>query len=59
LGGGVGVASKKFMEEQKNGIIGGKRNRKKKEQKKEGFYAFQIREKRIQGTYFATIATRY
>jgi ribosomal RNA-processing protein 7 len=59
LGGGVGVASKKFMEEQKNEIIGGKRNRKKKEQKKEGFYAFQIREKRIQGTYVVTITTGY
>ncbi|PVF99971.1 hypothetical protein CPB86DRAFT_813474 [Serendipita vermifera] len=44
LGGGVGVASKKFMQE----VASGKRNRKKKEYKKEGFYAFQVREKRIQ-----------
>lgn len=50
LGGGVGVASKKFMEEQKNGTAGGKRNRKKKDQNKEGIYAFQVRERRIQGT---------
>lgn len=45
LGGGVGVASKKFMQDLK----GGKRHRKKKETSKEGFYAFQLREKRIQG----------
>lgn len=50
LGGGVGVASKKFMDEQKTGISGGKRGRKKKEKSKDGFYAFQTREKRIQGT---------
>ena len=45
LGGGVGVASKKFMQE----VASGKRNRKKKSTSKEGFYAFQTREKRIQG----------
>lgn len=43
LGGGVGVASKKFMQEMKNGG----RKRKKKTTSKEGFYAFQVREKRI------------
>jgi ribosomal RNA-processing protein 7 len=45
IGGGVGVASKKFMQE----VTSGKRNRKKKSAYKEGFYAFQTREKRIQG----------
>ncbi|KAG9045695.1 Ribosomal RNA-processing protein 7 [Serendipita sp. 407] len=45
LGGGVGVASKKFMQEVAKG--GGKRNRKKKDTNKAGLYAFQIREKRI------------
>jgi len=44
LGGGVGVASKRFMREIKGG--GPKR---KKTVSKEGFYAFQTREKRIQG----------
>lgn len=44
LGGGVGVASKKFTQE----IASGKRNRKKKSSKKDGFYAFQVREKKIQ-----------
>jgi ribosomal RNA-processing protein 7 len=48
LGGGVGVASKKFMQE----VASGKRNRKKKSAHKEGFYAFQTREKRIQGREF-------
>ncbi|GBE80165.1 predicted protein [Sparassis crispa] len=45
LGGDVGVASKKFQNQQQNG--GGKRNRKKNDKKeKEGFYSFQIHEKR-------------
>lgn len=48
LGGGVGVASKKFMKEIKGG--GSKRRKKKEILSKEGFYAFQIREKRIQGS---------
>ena len=47
LGGGVGVASKKFMKEIKGG--GSKRRKKKGISSKEGFYAFQLREKRIQG----------
>ena len=47
MGGGVGVASKKFMKEIKGD--GSKRKKKKKTASKEGFYAFQIREKRIQG----------
>lgn len=45
LGGGVGVASKKFMQE----TASGKRNRKKKSTQKGGLYAFQTREKRVQG----------
>jgi ribosomal RNA-processing protein 7 len=45
LGGGVGVASKRFMQE----VASEKRNKKKKDYKKEGFYAFQVREKRIRG----------
>ena len=46
LGGGVGVASKKFMDE----IKGAESKRKKKKAvSKEGFYSFQTREKRIQG----------
>lgn len=45
LGGGVGVASKKFAEEQRSSGEG--RTRKKKEKKeKDTFYAFQIHEKR-------------
>jgi ribosomal RNA-processing protein 7 len=43
LGGGVRVASKKFVEESKA------QRKKKKTMSKEGFYAFQTREKRIQG----------
>ena len=46
LGGGVGVASKRFMEEIKGG---GSKRKKKKMASKEGFYAFQTREKKIQG----------
>lgn len=45
LGGGVGVASKKFMEE----VKGGGTKSKKKTASKEGFYSFRTREKRIQG----------
>ena len=44
LGGGVGVASKKFMEEVKRG-----ESKREKKKSKEGFYSFQTREKRIQG----------
>ncbi|KAH9854966.1 ribosomal RNA-processing protein 7-domain-containing protein [Lenzites betulinus] len=45
LGGGVGVASKRFQKEQAGG---GKRHRKEKKEKKEkdAFYAFQIHEKK-------------
>ncbi|KAM5534440.1 hypothetical protein V8D89_011907 [Ganoderma adspersum] len=58
LGGGVGVASKRFMNEQAEAEAGagagaagtgtgGKRHRKKKEKKeKDAFYAFQIHEKK-------------
>ncbi|KAI0658550.1 ribosomal RNA-processing protein 7-domain-containing protein [Cubamyces menziesii] len=47
LGGGVGVASKQFQEEQAGGT-GSKRRRKEKKEKKEkeAFYAFQIHEKK-------------
>ncbi|KAI0682618.1 ribosomal RNA-processing protein 7-domain-containing protein [Earliella scabrosa] len=47
LGGGVGVASKRFVDEQAAPGAGGKRHRKKKEKKeKETFYAFQVHEKK-------------
>jgi ribosomal RNA-processing protein 7 len=47
VGGGVGVASKRF---QREGPEGGKRNRKKKEPKeKNAFYAFQIHEQKRKG----------
>ncbi len=52
LGGGVGVASKAFIGEQRGGAngAGGKRHRKKKEMKeKETFYAFQAHEKKRKG----------
>ena len=50
LGGGVGVASKQFQEEVGGGKTG-KRHRKKKPEKKEkeGFYAFQVHEKKRKG----------
>ncbi|TBU22129.1 ribosomal RNA-processing protein 7-domain-containing protein [Dichomitus squalens] len=50
LGGGVGVASKRFMGEQVAGAASGagsKRHRKKKDKKeKDAFYAFQVHEKK-------------
>ncbi|KZT06532.1 uncharacterized protein LAESUDRAFT_653452 [Laetiporus sulphureus 93-53] len=47
LGGGVGVANKKFQRE--HGDAAGKRSRNnKKKEKKEAFYAFQIHEKKRQ-----------
>ncbi|KAI0832805.1 ribosomal RNA-processing protein 7-domain-containing protein [Trametes gibbosa] len=48
LGGGVGVATKRFQKEQAGGTGGGKRHRKDKKEKKEkdAFYAFQIHEKK-------------
>ncbi|KAI0355315.1 hypothetical protein OH77DRAFT_316884 [Trametes cingulata] len=48
LGGGVGVASKRFQEEQAGAATGSKRRRKDKKEKKEkdAFYAFQIHEKK-------------
>ena len=55
LGGGVGVASKKFMRE----LDHGGRKRKKKPLSKEGFYAFQLREKRIKGGHLAILIVRY
>lgn len=50
LGGGVGVAGKQFQEEAGGGNTG-KRHRKKKTEKKEkeGFYAFQVHEKKRKG----------
>ena len=47
VGGGVGVASKRF---QREGPEGGKRHRKKKEPKeKDAFYSFQVHEKKRKG----------
>lgn len=52
VGGGVGVASKRF---QKEGPSGGKRNRKNKKEpkEKEAFYAFQVHEKKRKGTHLS------
>ena len=60
LGGGVGVASKRFMQDQAVDGAGagatGKRHRKKKEKKeKEAFYAFQVHEKKRNGEYRAVV----
>lgn len=59
VGGGVGVASKKFMDE----VVAGKgegeqetpalRRKKRKQKEKEGMYSHQLREKRIKGEHFA------
>lgn len=56
LGGGVGVASKQFQEEVGGGKTG-KRHRKKKTEKKEkeGFYAFQVHEKKRKGVCLCVI----
>lgn len=52
LGGGVGVASKKFQDEVRKGSGGGRIRKNKKEPKeKDAFYAFQIHEKKRKGTY--------
>lgn len=54
VGGGVGVASKKFQESAARGTVDGKRGkgRKKRESKsKEGFYAFQIHERKRNGAF--------
>ena len=50
LGGGVGVASKKFQDEVRKGSGGGRVRKNKKEPKeKDAFYAFQIHEKKRKG----------
>lgn len=50
LGGGVGVASKRFVDEVgKDGVAGTAHRKKKRSKAKEGFYAFQVREQRIKG----------
>jgi ribosomal RNA-processing protein 7 len=56
LGGGVGVASKKFMDNVASGTDNMKR-KKKKDSKKEGFYAFQVRERRIKGMHSTPVLT--
>jgi ribosomal RNA-processing protein 7 len=56
VGGGVGVASRKFMDEYAKGIHGkaqeskGRRKRHKEGKEKAAFYAFQIHEKKRNGT---------
>ena len=54
VGGGVGVASRKFMDEHVKGVHG-KESRSKRKRHKEGkkaaFYAFQIHEKKRNGAY--------
>ena len=56
LGGGVAVADKKFVVETSKG----KRAKKKKEKReKEGFYAFQLHEKKRQGTCFTHGSTYF
>lgn len=54
VGGGVGVASRKFMDEHTKGIHGkesrSKRKRHKEGKEKDAFYAFQIHEKKRNGS---------
>lgn len=51
VGGGVGVASKKFMDDTgKKDESGGTRKRRKGKKEKEAFYAFQVHEKKRKGT---------
>jgi ribosomal RNA-processing protein 7 len=52
VGGGVGVASRKFMDGKRSE---GRRKRHKEGKEKSAFYAFQIHEKKRNGAYFATI----
>ena len=55
VGGGVGVASRKFMDKHVKGAhgkeSGGKRKRHKEGKEKAGFYAFQIHEKKRNGAF--------
>ncbi|KAA1466677.1 hypothetical protein DENSPDRAFT_868598 [Dentipellis sp. KUC8613] len=46
VGGGVGVASRNFVSGKGEEAAGGKRRRRKGEKEKEGFYAFQVHEKK-------------
>lgn len=57
VGGGVGVASKKFMDNtgKKKDESGGTRKRKKGKKEKEAFYAFQVHEKKRKGTPSASV----
>ena len=53
LGGGVGVASKKFeMDMAKGGNGDSALEARKKKQEKDGFYTFQVREKKRKGAHF-------
>ncbi|CDO69588.1 hypothetical protein BN946_scf184759.g28 [Trametes cinnabarina] len=54
LGGGIGVASKRFQEEQAGTASKRRRKDKKEKKEKEAFYAFQIHEKKRKGTFFAS-----
>ena len=60
VGGGVGVASRKFMDEQAKGVHGKERKSKRKRHKegkeKAAFYAFQIHEKKRNGAYLTLIS---
>lgn len=57
VGGGVGVASRKFMDEHAKGLHGkeggSKRKRHKEGKEKAAFYAFQIHEKKRNGAYLS------
>lgn len=58
VGGGVGVASRKFMDEHAKGLLHGKESGSKRKRHKEGkekaaFYAFQIHEKKRNGVYLS------
>jgi ribosomal RNA-processing protein 7 len=59
VGGGVGVASRKFMDEYAKGIQGkeskGRRKRHKEGKEKAAFYAFQIHEKKRNGAWLYLI----
>lgn len=56
LGGGVGVASKQFQEEQAGAMSKRRRKDKKEKKEKEAFYAFQIHEKKRKGASYIFVA---
>lgn len=55
LGGGAGVASRKFQLEVNSGTVGEVEKRKKKKKEKKDFYTFQIREQKRKGEQFCSL----